>query len=359
MRFHLVLIGERGDEVASLKDVANLANVSPTTVSRVLNEDPSLVVPNETRQRVLAAAEQIGYRVKTKHREIGRNSIQRVGILAYKSEQYELNDPYFLSIRQGVEAQCKSLGYRENVVFQWSEERADYSKLDTVDGLVIIGDNLVAAERFEHWGRRAVFVDSNPNQRLFNSVMVDFERATRDAIDHLLSIGYRKIGHIGAVNRGKKVDPRDKFFRAYMASMDLLEHRNIHVADDWTINDGYQIAQQCLDQGNLPEAFFVASDPLAIGVIRRFIEAGVRVPEDVAIVSFDDIEVSAFVTPPLTTIRVPTEAMGRTAVDLLVNGLGSHNLPLQVTVPTELVIRESCGSKLVRATGGVEQWRKE
>lgn len=312
-----------------------------------------MVVPNETRQRVLMAAQQIGYRVKAKHREIGRNSIQRVGIVAYKSEQYELNDPYFQSIRQGVEDECNLLGFRENVVFQWSEQREDYSKLDAVDGLVIIGDNLMAAKRFEDWGRRVVFVDSNPDPRLFNSVMVDFERATREALDHLLAIGYRNVGHIGAVNLGKKVDPRDKAFRAHMASMDLLDERNIHIADDWTSNDGYQIAQQCITQGALPEAFFVASDPLAIGVIRRFIEEGIRVPEDVAIVSFDDIEVSAFVTPPLTTIRVPTEVMGRTAVDLLVNGLGSHGLPLQVTVPTELVVRESCGSKHSRVRQGV------
>lgn len=329
----------------TIKDVAAAANVSSTTVSRFLNGDPTLNIPEDTRDRIVRATQEVGYQFR-KNKEFRNKDIRKIGILGYKNEQLELNDPYFLSIRVGVEQELRALGYGGVVTFQWSDYVTNYSALSSLDGLIVISDNPTAADYFRDHGEKTVFIDSSPDPNVFNSVIVDYATSTRQALDHLLGLGYQRIGHIGAVNQFKTPDPRLAVFRAHLGIRGLLDESQIHIAETWSSNDGYAVAQRLVKEGHLAQAYFMASDPLAIGAIRAFVEAGLSVPEDIAVVSFDDIEVAAFMTPPLTTVHVPTEAMGRIAVDILVSGIGGHGVPVQVVIPAQLRVRESCGQHL-------------
>jgi LacI family transcriptional regulator len=341
--------------MATLKDVARVARVSATTVSRVLSGDPNLTIPPDTRERIIKASEAVQYRARARAREIGKRNLRTVGIVAFRSEQYELGDPYFLSIRRGVEQQCVELGFTSSISYQWSDIVRTQADLSELDGLVVIGENDQAVEYLREGRQRVVFVDRSPDPSRFDSVVIDFERSSRMAIDHLCGLGYETIGFIGVINPSEPVDVRATFFESYMRDRGRFAAMHVHIGEQWSTNAGYELGRACLARGNLARAYFVASDPLAIGAMRAFAEAGVRVPEDVAIVSFDDIEVAAYMTPPLTTVHVPTEAMGRIAVDLLVDGIGTHDVPLKITVPTELKVRESCGRTLPSALRGTEE----
>ena len=332
--------------MATLKDVAELARVSTTTVSRVLSGDPNLSIPDETRDRILWASSQMQYQIKTRRREIGRRKLRRVGMIAFGNEQSERDDPYFLSIRRGVEQEFRNLGFDQSVVVQWSELVGSYSTFLDLDGLIIIGNNYEAADFFRGKPQRVVFVDRCPDVSSFNSVMIDFVSATHAVLDHLLGLGYRRLGYIGGEqNNGLEEDLRLQAFREYLSAKELFFQEHVHVAPKWSVMGGYEAAKQTVVQGQLADAYFIASDPMAIGAIRAWTESGIAVPRDVAVVGFDDIELAAYVTPPLTTVHIPTEMMGRLAVNLLVDGIGDLDLPVSLTVPTNLIVRESCDSK--------------
>lgn len=333
----------RGGNVSTLKDVAKVAQVSTTTVSRFLNGDPALNIPDDTRNRILRATEQVRYQVKPRRREIGRNNIQRVGVVAYKNEESELSDPYFLQIRRGVEQACRARGFSGSLTLQWADLVNSYSSFDDLGGVVVIGENHAAADYFRHRSQRVVFVDRCVDPDRYDSVVVDFYRATRAVIDHLLRVGHRTVGFIGSLDIGLVSDPRQEAFQAYMSARGLYRPEHMFGGRNWSVNEGYELGRAAIAAGPLASAYFVASDPLAVGVMRAMAEAGYRVPEDVGIVGFDDIEMAGYLTPPLTTVHVPTEAMGRLAVDLLLDGIGNPSMPLQIVVPTELKVRSSCG----------------
>lgn len=340
------------NSVATLRDVAELAQVSTTTVSRVLSGDPGLSVPDDTRERILRASEEVGYKAKNKRRVVGRHNVQQIGVIAFGNEQSERDDPYFLSIRRGIEQESRRLGFTEPIVVQWSENLQSYAQFEHLDGLIIVGSNLEAAEYYRNRDKRIVFIDSCPDVQRYDSVVVDFARATASVMDHLVSLGHKRVGYVGGKQQHGIVDPRLHEYRGYMAFRGMYRSDDEHVAECWSITSGYEKMRVCAISGNLASAYLIASDPMAIGAIRALTEAGIRVPEDVAVVSVDDIDVAAYMSPPLTTVHVPTEIMGRTALNILVDGVGDHALPMQITLPTELKVRESCGAKLALLVKG-------
>lgn len=139
-------------------------------------------------------------------------------------------------------------------------------------------------------------------------------------------------------------DERLSTYKRYIGEKKIENTQDSYVGE-FTLSDGYALMQQAIAGGNLPQAFFIASDSMAVGALRALQEKNIKVPEDVAIVSFNDIEMAAYVNPPLTTVKVHTEQMGSVAVKLLLDRLAGREIPLKVTVPTELIVRESCGAK--------------
>ncbi|MBY0148436.1 LacI family DNA-binding transcriptional regulator [Neobacillus niacini] len=336
--------------MATIKDIADKSNVSASTVSRVLNNDDTITVQAETRERILQVAKELGYETILERRlKQKQHASKHVGIILTQSLDEEISDPYFLSIRQGIEMELASRGIR-SATFRLHETDG-HQMIEGLDGLLVVGrvkeSTLKAISKVEN----VVYINHSPNEDLYDSVVINFERATEKALKHLLNAGYKRIGYIGGREmehmKNQKFNFEDKrltTFERFMKEQNLFDQAAVYIGE-YTMAQGYELMNKAIQAGKLPKAFFIASDPMAIGALRAIQEAHLNVPEDIAIIGFDDIEAAKFASTPLTTIRVHTREMGRTGVKLLLERLNGRELPLTVTLPTELVIRESCGGK--------------
>ncbi|NRD76299.1 LacI family DNA-binding transcriptional regulator [Bacillus sp. BRMEA1] len=340
--------------MVTIKDIAALTKVSPATVSRVLNNDRTITVLEETRDRILQAAKDLGYktilerRVK-QHKEAGKEK-SNVGILLCQTVEEELSDPYFLSIRQGVEEELLNLGVSSTSMFRLNETGSN-PLTQGFDGLIVIGRISEAAlKTVSDHIENVVYINHSPDDRRYDSVVIDFVASTKLALQHLLDQGYKRIGYIGGLEKehlnNRKIVIEDKRLTTFEEVLKEkgVFHANYIFVGEYTMSQGYELMKKALQKNDYPEAFFIASDPMAIGALKALQEANLTVPDDVAIVSFDDIEMAKFASTPLTTIKVHTKEMGRTGVKLLMDRFNGRKIPLKVFVPTELVIRESSAS---------------
>lgn len=343
--------------MTTIKDIALEAGVSAATVSRVLNNDVTLAVSDETRARIFSIAEQLQYKPSRLRRmkKEERLSRQQIGLLMWSSLQDEQDDPYFSSIRKGIETRCEELGISIIKVLR-GNNRTEMQPIHELDGLIVVGsiDDNDVSQLYKH-SNRLIFVNHSNELNDFDTVKVHFEQATRAVISHLRKLGHKKIGYIGGnehVHRLSRqhadipvVEPRRAFFEKALSEAGLYHEEFVWQAD-WSSNGGYESMNRLLQLDSRLTACFIGSDPMAVGALRALHEHGVRVPEDMAVVGFDDIEISAFLNPPLTTVRAHTEHMGRTAVQLLLERMEGREAAVHITVNTTLIVRESCGSTL-------------
>lgn len=334
--------------MATLSDIARKTGVSVSTVSRILNDKPGISIPDDTKNLIFQTAEQLNYRMKSGKRSAGKHRLKRVAIIGYFNESYNTSVPYYSLIRHGIEMGCRARGLDgASIHFEWSDSVRSYSAFLDYDGIIVIGNNHEAADYFADTALRVVFVDSALRPGRFSSVVPDFIGGTRQAVSHLITLGYKSIGYLGGANEPNIYYPRFITFKSYLEEEGLYDENLVELQGEWTAKSGYDMAKSCLDKGQVARAYFVANDPMAVGAMRAFSESGLRIPEDVAFIGFDDItDMAAYVRPPLTTVRVPVETLGRYGIDLLLDGFGDDTIPVTVTVPTELVIRESCGNLL-------------
>jgi LacI family transcriptional regulator len=337
--------------LSTIKDVAKRSNVSISTVSRVLNNDLSLSVSEETRQRIFEVAKELNYinlKKKKSNKEIKHKELS-IGIILCHSIEEEANDPFFLDIRKGIENECKTKELTAIELFRFNNLTSD-AVLQNLDGLIVVGNispdelNKICTNV-----KNVVYINFSPNEERYDSVIIDYEKATNKVLDHLIQLGYSRIGYIGGqdieIFRTDKKIIEDKRHTTFIKRM---KKENLYNSDfiflgEYSMQHGYDLMKEALRKQIIPEAFFIGSDPMAIGALRALQEEKLKVPEDVAIVGFDDIQMAKFASTPLTTIRVYTEEMGRLGVNLLLDKIKGRTIPLKVSVPTELVIRESCG----------------
>jgi len=343
--------------VVTIKDIAARSNVSTSTVSRVLNSDKTISVTEETRQRIIDVAKELGYKTVYERRITQQNTFKsngenpRIGIVLCQSIEEELSDPYFLSIRQGVEQELVKQEITNSRLYRLDELNS-IDVINDIDGLIVIGK--LSEKTLVHVSNHienVVYINHSPDDERYDSVVIDFESATEKVMNHLLNHGYKHIGYIGGEERlhseSGKVTVEDKrltIYESVLKDHGVYNPNDVYVSE-YRVVDGYELMKKALKKEQHPEAFFIASDPMAIGALRALQEANIKVPKDVAIVSFDDIEMAAFASTPLTTIKVRTKEMGRTGVKLLLDRFAGRSIPLKVIVPTELVIKESCGTK--------------
>lgn len=327
--------------MATIKDIAELAGVSIATVSRVLNYDSTLSVGDETKKRIFEAAEQLSYKKKQARKlETGK-----IALLQWYTEKEELEDLYYMSIRLGVENQARQLGFS---VAKYFQDNYGDLKQDEIQGLIAIGKfsnkqikDLVSITN------NIVFVDTSPDEEQFDSIVIDFEKATKKVIDHYLANGHEKIGYIG----GREVfkdqtslieDQRESTFKAYLAEKERLNEDFMYVGA-FSVSDGHSLMKKAIHEHgeNLPTAFFAANDSLAIGALRALLEEGIPVPSRVNIIGVNDISISKYVYPSLSTIKVFTELMGETAVNTLSEKIEGRKTAKKIIISTQLIIRDS------------------
>lgn len=339
-----------------IRDVAKQAQVSEATVSRVLSGDASFSVSEQTRQKIFETASELGYKPlrkrkpKTTTTAATTKPVYQVGMLLTSSQDEEVNDPYYLSIRLGIEKQCQALGIALKTTLRLGQplSRADFAGLD---GLIVVGSiDPVPLRQIYFQSNNIVFVNNmlrhDPD---FDTVLSDLGDATENCLDILYELGHRAIGYIGGNEVIKNVatdeiaiarDVRHLAFENKLRQLGIFDPDQVYIGN-WSAADGERMANEAIARGTLPTAFLIGSDPLSLGAIHAFREAGIRVPEDVSIISFDDIEAAAYMNPPLSSVRMFTEEIGRQSVKTLYDRLLGRDIVINVVVPTRLAVRQS------------------
>ena len=331
--------------MATIKDIAQAAGVSPAAVSRVLNYDPSMSVSDATRKKIFDIAEQLNYR-KTRKPKINKDQAYRIGLIEWYTEQEELDDLYYYSIRLGIEKKAQELGYEILRIFH----NDSLEQLEEIDGIIAIGKfSQDQIQQLEQYSSKLVFVDSDTLQLGHSCVTVDFDNAVLNVLNHFISCGFEQIGMIAGQEKTSDQtsliqDPRLASFQHYLSEKGIFQPDLVKVGS-FSSESGYQMMTELMTEqkGQLPPAFFIASDALAIGALRALQEHGIRVPQDVSIISFNDTSVAKYIYPSLSSVTVYTEEMGRQALHILDQKLTSEAspIPYMVKLSTRLTIRES------------------
>lgn len=331
--------------MATIKDIAKKANVSISTVSRVLNGDQSISVKDETRKKIYKAVEELEYVPMIEKYSKRKNSTKELTFLTVTSfnQETEIEDPYYLSIFYGIELECKNRDINLEKIYK-NNDQFDFDNELNIDGIIAIG-SFTESEiaEFSKLTDYIVFVDSEVDNDQFDSILVNLKKVIDNILDYLFANGFTKIGFIGGRdgNMDQVPDQREKAFIEYMNHQGLCEKEHI-ILGEFSIDSGYKIAKESIDIDNLPEAYVVANDSMAIGVLRALHEKGIKVPEDLSIISINDIPTSKFSIPPLTTVKIHTEFMGMIAVRTLKERIeNKRKLPIIVNIPTEMIVRSS------------------
>ncbi|MEH7247168.1 LacI family DNA-binding transcriptional regulator [Neobacillus niacini] len=328
--------------MATIKDIAHLANVSITTVSRVLNYDETLNVSPETRKRIFEAAEELAYVVTPKKKP---KSKWKIGLYDSFSLEEELVDTYYLSIRVALEKKLKS----NSIDFVRIDKEGNGDNFRKIDGILALGTfKKKDIEKIKSFKKPCVFVDSNPDDYYFDSVVIDFNSATKNALNYLTQLGHENIGFIGGVetdmygNRFK--DLRQDVFENYLKEKGIFKEELVKIGG-YDPKDGYTNLREMLSADPKPTAVFVANDTIAVGCYKAAYELGIKIPDELSIVGFNDVATAQYMVPPLTTVKLYTEIMGETSVDLLLERLVSkREVSKKITINTKLIVRESASA---------------
>lgn len=332
-------------------DIAHRAQVSQATVSRALRNSP-LVRP-ETRERIQRIAEELGYRTNRSAAGLRTRRSQALALLLFEEAPGDVQiNPFFLSMLGHITQAAARRGFDLLVSFQQSsvDWHTDYEVSKRADGLILLGygDYTTSAERlrllagtgdrFVIWGP---VIEELPGHYLG----CDNAHGARLATRHLLSLGRRRLAFAGGAS-----DQCPEFKVRYLASLAAMHEAGIEpdprlqVDAETSPASGHAAGRKLLASGLPFDGIFAASDLIAIGVIRALMEAGLRVPEDVSVVGFDDILTASYYNPPLTTIRQDTRQAGELLVENLIKLIDGGAVE-STLIPPSLVIRDSCGGR--------------
>jgi LacI family transcriptional regulator len=332
--------------MATIKDVAQLAGVSAGTVSNVLNR-PSYVNV-ETRERVLAAIQELDFVPHQGSRQFRPGRVRTLGLAIAN-----LDNPFFVDVAIGAEERCAELGVGVVITNSGYDPVRETHNLDLlvqsrVQGVIIapVDENSSRLEMLKDRGVPMVFVDRVGDDRDCWSVVVDDFRGGQLGIRHLIAAGHTRIAFLGHPETSPKVRTRLAGARSVVeetpgVTLELIE------AASWTIEAGRMAATRLTerDPSRRPTAVFCANDMVALGLEQQLLRDGVRVPGDIAIVGYDDLEWASVSSVPLTTVRQPRHGLGRTAVDMIMELLGRPTARIprsnHVVLPPELVVRDS------------------
>lgn len=333
-----------------LEDIAKLAGVSRSTVSRVVNENPN--VSQKVRSRVLGIIQNTGYHPNAAARSLASQRSRMIGLVLPRTTSSFFTDPYFPHLTQGIAFACNNNDLTLSLFLVGNREDEEkitprISRRGMLDGILIqsgpLDDRLI--HRLISSQVPCVVLGRPFITQSVNYIDVDNVSAAKLAVSHLLSLGYKRIGMItGSINSSVSIDRREGFNKALAEAGRDIDPALIAEGDFSEIS-GYNAMQTLLP--SKPDAIFAQSDIMAIGAMRAVQQAGFQIPQDVAFVGFDDLPISSLINIKLTTIRQPITHFGIKAVDLLIDIIDNGIKPARrLILDTELVIRDSCGSRL-------------
>ena len=339
----------------TLEEVARLAGVSRSTVSRVVNDQPN--VRPEVRERVWQVAREVGYQPHAAARSLVTSRTNVIGMLIPEAVTTLFSDPFFSLLLRGATDACNSHQYQLmlSLLTANADRQEIYQRIlrsGYLDGAIVASASLDDPLISDLLRDRIPFVSvgRHPNKPV-HYVDADNVSGARMAVEHLIRLGHRRIATITGPLDMIAGQDRLTGYRQALQARGIPVEEELIVEGDFTEASGTAGMQRLLPVS--PSAVFVASDMMAIGALRSLRQADRQVPQDIALVGFDDIPIASAIVPALTTVRQPIERMGSMAVEVLLSVLedssGEEALAHRIVLPTELVIRASCGHALSRS----------
>lgn len=329
--------------MATIKDVARMASVSVTTVSRVLNQ--RMVVRPETEQRVWAAVEALGYQPDSSARALVTGRTGSIGIIVR-----DICDPFYPPLVHGVTAVANENEYSSFLCNLCVDpETAYYLRLvkeNRVDGVIITTSHIPDEQVLLIRDAGVPLVLVNRQMSDVVSICTDNERGGHEAVCHLVELGHRQIAFIGVPSFVKSGIPRRRGYDRALEEHGLTPNPDLIVVEENSADGGYCAATTLLARRQNVTAVFAYDDVMAIGAMRAFQERGIRIPEDLAIVGYDDIPLAAHVSPPLTTVRQAIQMMGIRAMQMLIKLMeGEEPEEVETLLQPQLIVRQSSRSE--------------
>ena len=333
----------------TLEDIARKAGVSRSTVSRVINDHPN--VRTSVRKHVLEVIQSTGYHPNAAARTLASQRSWTIGLILPLSVSFFFTDPYYPHLTKGIAQACNQYDYTLAFFLVSSKEDEEkmfprVSRHSLLDGVIVQsghhGDQDIIGQLVDV-NMPLVVVGRPLRSDNVSYVDIDNVNAPYNAVTHLIRLGYQRIGTITGPEASAVGIDRKEGYRKALTERGRTIDEVLIIEGDFTEAGGYYAMQKMLPAK--PDAVFAASDIMAIGAMRAVRDAGLRIPENVAFVGFDDLPIATLSDKQLTTIRQPVVPFGAKAVEILIdlieNGI---NPPRHIIMDTELVIRESCGA---------------
>lgn len=335
----------------TLKELAKLANVSVSTVSRVINNNDTRSASQETREKIWQLVRETNYipNATAQNLKRGKNITAKAKVYSisciFARTSEGISDPFFSQVFQGIEHEALKRGCSVTGVFS----AFDFSQNNTYDdifqsspdGIILLGrypKNLLKKLRSKF--KNIVYTGLNKVNDNCDQIICDGYAAAQTAVEQLYSLGHTNIGYIGEMSN----ETRYKGYHDMLLKLKLPIMRNYIIDTPQSIKGGYDSGLKIVKAGSeRPSAIFCANDITAIGVLKALSESKIKIPQDISIISIDNVELCQFVSPMLTSIDIPKEDLGRFALKMLLDRVeGGHHIPIKVEIPFKLIQRESC-----------------
>ncbi|AFL50858.1 LacI family transcriptional regulator [Sinorhizobium fredii] len=351
--------------MVTIKEIAAAVGVSSATVSRVLNYDPTLSISTKKRQAIIETAEALNY-ATPRNRSRAAQGVGvgvKLALVHFLEPAQELADPYYVGVRLGIESRCQALKSEIVKVFHTGSP-PEAAILEGASGVVAVGHYYgEQLEWLRRHSRHLVFADYAPAGDADDSVLSDVAMAMIRLLEAVHGMGYRRIGFIGWIDAFHEPENihserRCRTYIEWMVKAGLYDPA-LCMVERMTPDSGYALTKAMLSKPNPPKVLITCNDNMALGAYRAIREMGLSIPEDIAVASFNDIPVAQFLGPPLSTVKIPAELIGETAVDLLLERLSGREVAKKVVLGTEIVWRGSTPARDDPGVGRTTAARKE
>ena len=326
----------------TISDIAKLSGVSKATVSRVING--SKPVSSEVRDKVMKVIDETGFKPSALARSLSTKRTKLIGVVIP-----DVANPVFSELVKGMEDQSNASGYNILLCNTYLSHEKELQYLDIlqdkeVDGIIFLTTDETSeqVEFFKKYGKPVVTVDRKFKQMEIPSVGIDDFEASYKSVNYLINMNHKEIAMVRA-----PLDDQSHGYQRYLGYTRAMEEHNLDVDSEWvvegdfTVQAGYNAMMKLLSASKPPSAVFFASDLMAVGGIRCITDNGMKVPDDVSVIGFDDIPIASMFIPSLTTTRQPTADIGMKAMEKLLKLIGGEKEELHSVFPTELILRNS------------------
>jgi DNA-binding LacI/PurR family transcriptional regulator len=331
-------------------DIARKAGVSRTTVSYVLSARPGISVGLKTRKRVLAIARKLGYVPNSAAEMLVTGRSRTIGLVLSRPELIS-QDAFIPIMTYGFNEVCRERGYRllMEAVHDppGADDYLDLAKSKRIDSMIVInprrGD---VALRKVIDSKFPVLVWGSSERRGESAIATREGQASYEATSHLISLGHKRIAHIGHASlEYVAVHRRLEGYRAALRAAGISPQKTLFVEGDFTFESGYRAMKYLLASNANPTALFAGNDTIAFGAMLAIREAGLSIPEDIAVVGYDDLPVAAYACPPLTTVRTYAFEQGKLLAEFAIALMAKEKIgSRQNVLPLDLIVRQSCGA---------------